>query len=267
MLSIRSWLLRFLIFASAVGMLPAVHAGTPAQIGVFRNGHWFLDANGNGIWDEGDIHYVFGQAGDRPVVGDWNGDGITKIGVFRNGLWWLDFNGNGVWDEGVDKVYTFGNSGDVPAIGDWNGDGRSKIGVSRWFVGFWLDINGDGDFTEANDQFFPYDSGKFVWGVPGQWHQGDPVTRLGRFIGGKWLVDQNGDGKSAGDTEYFFGLEHDAGVAGDWNGDGLTKIGVFRDGTWSLDYNGNFAWDGPSIDREIKFGLRGDWPLAGKRWR
>ena len=58
----------------------------------------FNDYNGNGVWEGPavDTKYIFGLAGDIPVVGDWNGDGRTKIGVFRNGIWYLDFNGNRV---------------------------------------------------------------------------------------------------------------------------------------------------------------------------
>ena len=56
------------------------------KIGVFRNGSWYLDANGNNTWEPGvDAAISFGMAGDIPVVGDWNGNGKTKIGVFRNG--------------------------------------------------------------------------------------------------------------------------------------------------------------------------------------
>src|SRR5262249_22983808 len=43
------------------------------KIGVFRDGTWFLDTNGNGVWDGEDIDrkLSFGQAGDIPVVGRW----------------------------------------------------------------------------------------------------------------------------------------------------------------------------------------------------
>ena len=35
---------------------------------------------------------------DKPVVGDWKGDGIPRIGIYRQGSWYLDLNGNGQWD-------------------------------------------------------------------------------------------------------------------------------------------------------------------------
>jgi hypothetical protein len=115
-----------------------------AKIGVFRDGQWFLDANGNGTWDGcgNDLCLSFGLLGDLPVVGDWNGDGKARIGVFRNGQWFLDANGNGGWDS-ADLSLSFGLAGDKPVVGDWNGDGKAKIGVfnnGTWY----LDYNGNG---------------------------------------------------------------------------------------------------------------------------
>src|SRR5262249_38390552 len=45
------------------------------KIGVFRNGQFLLDFNGNGTWDPdsnfGDLVLSFGQAGDLPVIGNF----------------------------------------------------------------------------------------------------------------------------------------------------------------------------------------------------
>jgi hypothetical protein len=116
------------------------------KIGVFRNGSWYVDWNGNRTWDAEDAAHVlaFGLPGDLPVMGDWNGDGRLKIGVFRNGSWYVDWNGNRTWDaEDATHVFIFGLPGDLPVTGDWSGDGRRKIGVFR--RGFWyVDWNGNG---------------------------------------------------------------------------------------------------------------------------
>jgi hypothetical protein len=89
------------------------------KIGVFRDGHWYLDKNGNGAWDGCTLDSCFenfGLPNDTPVVGDWTATGIHKIGVFRQGHWYYDANGNGIWDGcGVDTcVENFGIPGDVP---------------------------------------------------------------------------------------------------------------------------------------------------------
>src|SRR5439155_681686 len=83
-----------------------------------------------GSVDAGDQSFVFGLAGDRVVVGDWNGDGHAKVGVFRSnaagvGVFSLDTNGNHAFDAG-DDVFTFGLATDQIVIGDWNGNGKAK---------------------------------------------------------------------------------------------------------------------------------------------
>ena len=76
------------------------------KIAVYRNGTWLLDYNGNGTWDASDKSWSFGGvAGDVPIVGDWNSNGIDNIGLYRPN--WptsgqcnliLDMNENGTWD-------------------------------------------------------------------------------------------------------------------------------------------------------------------------
>ncbi len=92
------------------------------NVGVFRDGQWWLDANGNGRLDPTDLQVHFGQTGDLPVVGDFNGDGVDEIAVFRQGTWIVDTNGNHQQDA-TDKVFQLGGSEDLPVVGDWNGDG------------------------------------------------------------------------------------------------------------------------------------------------
>ncbi|MBT0653147.1 multicopper oxidase domain-containing protein [Geomobilimonas luticola] len=120
------------------------------KIGVFTNGTWYLDLNGNGAWDgtPTDAIYNFGTglAGAIPVTGDWTGNGTTKIGVFVNGTWYLDLNGNGAWDgTPTDAMYVFGAgvAGALPATGDWTGTGSTRVGI--YANGTWyLDLNGNG---------------------------------------------------------------------------------------------------------------------------
>jgi hypothetical protein len=97
------------------------------QLGLFRpsTGEWFLNRSGNGSWNnckKDTCLTGFGKAGDLPVIGDWNGTGISNIGVFRpaTGEWFLDLNGNGRWDNGVDLQHlSYGQPGDVPVVGKW----------------------------------------------------------------------------------------------------------------------------------------------------
>jgi uncharacterized protein (DUF2141 family) len=133
------------------------------SIGVFRNGAWYLDSNGNGQWDPGvDIAIPagsFGLSNDKPITGDWNGDGITNIGVFRNGAWYLDANGSRTWNAGDIAIPSgqFGLANDIPITGDSNGDGITNIGVFRrgaWYV----DDNGNGKWDPGVDIVLPVGS-------------------------------------------------------------------------------------------------------------
>src|SRR5215213_3265201 len=70
----------------------------------------------------------FGQPGDKPIVGDWNGDGTDTVGVFRNGAFILSNSPDGSTPH---IVFSFGNPGDQPVAGDWNHDRVDTIGLYR----------------------------------------------------------------------------------------------------------------------------------------
>ena len=97
-----------------------------SQLGLFRpsTGEWFLSRNSNRSWNgckKDTCITNFGDVGDLPVIGDWNGTGISKIGLFRpaTGEWFLDLNGNSKWDDAIDLHLTYGGAGDVPIVGKW----------------------------------------------------------------------------------------------------------------------------------------------------
>jgi len=238
-----------------------------SKAGIFQNGIWSLDYNGNVSWDDSviDRQYSWGWSASMPVMGDWNGDGKTEIGVYYGGQWWLDYNGNGVWDgPTIDKYYSFGSPGSIPEVGDWNGDGKTEVGTYN--AGIWqLDFNGNGalDGTATDKQY--------TWGwsasapVVGDWN-GNGDSKIGVYYNGQWWLDYNGNGIRDGgtDKQYTWGWSASAPVVGDWNADGKTKIGAYYGGQWWLDSNGNGIWDGPTVDRFGAFRNTGGIPLVGK---
>ena len=52
------------------------------EAAIFVAGHWYVDLNGDGVWDAGDLWILLGNEMDRPVVGDWDGDGKDDIGIY-----------------------------------------------------------------------------------------------------------------------------------------------------------------------------------------
>ena len=94
-----------------------------STLGIFNNGKWRIDVNGDGRFTNGDDSFFdFGQQGDIAVVGDFNGDGLDEIAVVRGRDLIVDSNGNGHFDA-TDRVFEIeGDAGQV-VVGDFNGDG------------------------------------------------------------------------------------------------------------------------------------------------
>jgi hypothetical protein len=241
-----------------------IHALRNTKIGIYKNGAWQLDRNGNIAWDDTvtDRQYSWGWSASSPLVGDWNGDGKTEVGTYYSGQWWLDYNGNGAWDgPSVDKYYTFGSSGSIPLVGDWNGDGKTETGT--YTAGIWkLDYDGNGVWDSATDK-------QYTWGwsastpLVGDWN-GDRKTEIGVYYNGNWWLDYNGDGvwDSATDKHYTWGWSASSPLIGDWNADGKSKIAVYYNGQWWLDYNGNGLWDSPT-DKQYGWGWSASSPVVG----
>jgi len=162
------------------------------NVGVFRDGVFYRN---------GADPIVYGLPTDTPVIGDWNGDGMSDVGVFRDGVFYRK--------DATDIVY--GLSTDTPVIGDWNGDGMSEVGVFRDGV------------------FYRKDATDIVYGlstdtpVIGDWN-GDGMSEVGVFRDGVFYRN--------GATDIVYGLPTDTPVIGTWNADLTSEVGVFRDGVF-----------------------------------
>ncbi len=214
-----------------------------------------------------DSRLFFGASGDRPVIGDWNGDGITDIGVFSNATWYLDMDGDGQLSLVTDRVFVFGLVTDIPVPGDWNGDGITDFGLFRPSTASWyLDANGNGIWDgPATDKIIVFGL-KTDIPVTGDWN-GDGITDIGLFrpSTASWYLDSNGNmaWNPGVDAKFAFGLATDIPVTGNWNNDVNTEVGVFRNGVWYLDADGNRAWNLPN-DLKFTFGLASDIPVGAQ---
>jgi endoglucanase len=70
----------------------------------------------------GDVLLTWGTSNDRPVVGDWNGDGITDLGLYRvtTHQWRLDTDGNRIFNANDTFIPNLGTNNDLPVAGNWN---------------------------------------------------------------------------------------------------------------------------------------------------
>ena len=234
-----------------------------ADIGVFRSGQWWLDADGDFSFNGSpDRMFWIGEAGDVPILGDWDNTGVRRVGVFRNGLWFLDIDNDGVWDPVHDIAFSFGQAGDVPIVGDWDGSGIQRIGVFRagqW----WLDMNGDHQWDAVHDVVFSYGQAGDT-PLVGDWDN-TGLQRIGVFRGGQWWLDMNGDRvwDPLSDLEFSYGEAGDTPVIGDWTHSGVVRVGVFRKAQWWLDMNNDHVWN-PVQDIAPFFGLASDLPVVAQ---
>lgn len=172
--------------------------------------------------------FLFQKLGDRPVAGDWDGDGQETVGTYRdsNGQFTLAHGNPGTGD---DLVF-YGRTGDLPVVGDWNGDGVDTVGIYRPSDNhFYLDDNNGG----SSEYYFGFGlAGDFP--VAGDWN-GDGKDTVGLYrpsTGTFHLKNTNAAGPA--DLAPTLGTGGDLPVVGDWDGNGTDTIGVYRPGTGTI---------------------------------
>ena len=126
-----------------------------------------------------DFSFTYGDPGDVPLTGDWDGNGTKTPGVFRNGNFYLrNANSTGV----ADLSFAYGNAGDVPVVGDWNNDGVDTIGVFRGGVWYLRNTNNSGTASAA---YHYGDAGDTA--VVGDWNA-DGFDTFGVVRGRTWYL-------------------------------------------------------------------------------
>lgn len=205
---------------------------------------------------------VFGQPGDLPVVGDWNGSGVDNVGVFRpsTGQFLLQVTRKII-------VVNFGQAGDIPVAGDWDGNGVDTPGVFNPANGQWQLTNGINGLNVANS--FPQANFTFTFGqngdvpIVGDW-DGNGIDGVGFFRAGNSTFNlSNGFQGTVDIKPFIFGALGVKPLAGDWNGDGIATIGVFNPNTGTMSLN-NVNSPGNGIgDIVFNFGQGADVAIAG----
>lgn len=231
-------------------------------IGVFRPSiNAFLLRNSNSPGAE-NINIPFGIAGDLPVAGDWDGNGIDDVGIFRPSTkGWLLRLENGTT---IITLNTFGLNGDIPVVGDWNGDGIDTIGIFRPSTNEWILSNGPNtNNTSPPENIFIVFGQNGDIPIVGDWN-GDGIDTPGLFRpGNTQFLLSNGFVGTIDITPFTFGAKGSTPVTGDWDGDGVATIGVFNPGTGQMSLNNTNTSGNGVGDIVFSFGLNGDFVLAG----
>jgi hypothetical protein len=208
-------------------------AAPPADLAVWRKG--------DGYWHVmGVVSQQWGSfaAGDKPVQGDYDGDGKTDFCVFRAsaGTWFIIKSSSG--SANTEEYYYFGTAGDYPVAADFDGDGKTDAAVYResgtngiWYIRqsstgnivsqqFGLALNTDQPAAADYDG-----DGKADLGV---WRGADKSFYILRSTNGQFqaLTLQQAATTSTP-------------VSGDYDGDGKADFAVRSGSSWIINYSGS----------------------------
>jgi hypothetical protein len=265
----------------------------PADLAIWRpdTGYWWV------MKPDGNVQAAvgWGQLGDEPVEGDYDGDGKTDFAVYRpaasstSGTWWIM--------RSSDSSYfstTLGGVNDRTAQADYDGDGKTDVAVFRPSTGVWYilqssdqqtvqgqfglnddvptpaDFDGDGRadiavWRNSETNFYSKNSSNGAVQIPPSMGQsGEPVPadydgdgRANYAVrnGANWLI-MNSSFSQVQTTSWQSGGK---AVQNDYDGDGKVDIAVWNAGTW---YIRQSAFVGQTNElRQVQWGIAGDIPV------
>ncbi len=237
---------------------------------------WSIKFSGTGQ----EIKLHFGEYGDTPVPGDYDGDGVTDLAVWRK---YDKDEYRGPYSEWIikrssdDQVITipWGNpTGDLPAHADYDGDGITDVAVARESDNTWhIRLSGGGTRTEV---FMPYPDDAFffnwkkepdhysVYPAPAD-YDGDSFADLAYFrpVNAEWKIKQSSNGQlitqTYGQHAREYDMFYDFGTPGDYNGDGTDELAVWRASseTWHVK-NGQSVSQGYRLETPVPGDYNGD---------
>ena len=237
------------------------NAASPADLAFWRplNGTWYVMGAGGTL----QTSLTWGTNGDKPVPGDFDGDGKTDFAVYRSttGAWFIvkSSSQTGEW-----YAASFGQSGDIPAQADYDGDGKTDLAVFRPSAGMWYiqrssdagvtfqafglstdkpapaDYDGDGRadigvWRNADTTFYSLNSSNNALGTAaiGQSgsepvsadYDGDGHADYAVRSGANWIIRKSSNNQTETTP---WQQSSDLAVHNDYDGDGKVDIGVFR---------------------------------------
>jgi len=113
----------------------------------YEPGVWYVLTSSSGY--TGYVAYVWGDVGDKPVPGNYDGDGNTDCAVYHApnyGAWYVLTSSSGYTSY---LAYGWGIWSDTPLSGDYDGDGKTDCAVYRPSLGTWFILLSGSNYTTS----------------------------------------------------------------------------------------------------------------------
>jgi hypothetical protein len=247
-MSRRNWLLASVLAAAANIAAATPPPGYFMSLAVYRpsTNHIYAYADlGTQVYA---LNGTYGQTGDIPVIGDFDGKGVIDLAAFRNGIWYTDTTHTLTSDP---SPITYNPaSGGIPLAADFDGDGISDLVIynaGTWYIRsskmgtqFTMTLGGAAGDKPVIADF-----------------DGDGIPDIAIFNAGNWTIHLSSTNANTTDA---FGQAGDAPCAADWNHDGRAELCVFSNGVWYFKILGA---SGILDSYTFAFWQAGDTPLAG----
>jgi len=244
------------VFARTEECLPptqTVPSSAGAGVVDGSRGIWYLRDPLTG----GTTSFYYGNPGDTPFMGDWDGDGVDTPGLYRRSdgyVYLRNSNTQGI----ADVRFFFGDPGDAPVPGDFNGDSFDTLSLYRPSNQRFYIINELG----SDDRGLGAADYEIAFGDPGDQpitgdFDGDGTDAVGIYRPSSGLVT------FAASTEepFYYGVPGDRAVVGEFEGGSQDRIGVFRPSITTFYLRSSNTSD--PVDHVFRYGKHGYLPVVG----
>ncbi len=194
-------------------------AAPPADLAVWRpsNGTWYV--NDGTTW----YSASWGQNGDIPVPGDYDGDGKTDFSIFRQGTgececlvtWYIIHSSTN-----NQVVFQYAEDGDLPAQADYDGDGKTDAAVYRPSNNTWYIQGSSAGYYTVSSEYFDEED----LPAPAD-YDGDGKADIGVWRSSNstfYSIDSSDE-----DLQTIAMSQSGVPVSGDYDGDGKADYALF----------------------------------------